>query len=259
MELLNRYKMSTNQLKLVWVAAAFWAIAALLISTSGNKVDADFLSHKDTHSVIAITCPYAPFFEWGHEEGVEWQLISEAFRMIGQEPLCLYVSLEEALRLLENQKIAGICSCLPMTTLDNGYYISDPLVKRNFVVVSLAENKVTIEKLKDLTKINLGIHPHVHKVLEPQLKDMLKSSVSIREVPNHLSLSTMLFTGQIDALIVEESVFTHTKDKMPDNVNLNQEIKFHQIFEPVYPRIIFTDENLRNHFNQAWEEVSRRS
>lgn len=214
------------------------------------------LPKQHAHSVIAITCPCAPFFGFGETEGSELLMITSAFELTGQHAQYIYVPYEDALNHLEKRHVQGVLAFSTIHKPRDGDYLTEPLATRDFVAVTLADNQQVIEKREDLQKLSVGIHPDIFEVLQPQLMDAFKDTGSVQKISNYVLLSSMLLTGAIDTLIIEKSIFTHSLHSVPDDANPWQQVKYHQLFDPVYPKILFKDKTLRDRFNDAWKKIT---
>jgi len=253
----NNWK-NTLQMVLTGVALAVLGAVGYLTYASGiqsKPQEPQSLTRDHAHSVIAITCPCAPFFGFGEKEGTELGMITAAFELMGQHAQYVYVSYEDALEHLENHYVHGILAFGSIQKPRDSDYLSEPLVTRDFVAVTLAENQEVIEKREDLRKLNVGIHPDILEVLEPQLMEALKDTKSLKIISNYVLLSSMLFTGAVDALITEQAIFTRSLSSVPDHAKPSQQVEFHQIFDPVYPKILFEDKALRDRFDHAWKKI----
>jgi hypothetical protein len=241
------------------IASAVLVVAVLvayLTTALRLKAAPDLVTEKNRHSMIAITCPYAPYFGTGGSNGREWRLIVSAFREFGQEAQHLYVSYEDALRYFESDDIEGVWVCGGMGIPENNYYPSAPLLERRFVVATLVEAELEFEQIDALAEVKVGIHPDVRRVLQPQLPEALQTSENLEEIANHVRLASLFFTDRIDALITEESVFNENRRFVPRVADPAQPIRFHRLFKPVFPRILFKDRALRDRFDAALQRIS---
>ena len=255
MKLLKRYIMHTSGMLMGSAVVAVLVIAAYYTGTFGTKAESSLAVEPDRHVAIAITCPYAPYFGIGGESGTEWQLIVTAFADFGLHAKHLYVSYEDALRYFQSEQVKGVWICGGMGGPINGYFASAPLLERRFVVVTLAENEIEFEYLEMLANFQVGAHPDVLRVLQPQIKNRLEAAESFREIANHALLASLLFTGRIDALITEQSVFEMNLQSLPREADPSQQVHYHRLFESVYPRILFKDQALRDRFNEALKKT----
>jgi len=218
---------------------------------------ADLLAKQgDRHTVIAITCPYAPYFRLNDDRGTEWELIASALEQAGRHPQSLYVTYEEGISYAKLRYVAGVWVCGGMRPPENGFYPSTPLLPRSFVVATLAANETTVDDVAALAPMVVGIHPNVFRVLAPQLTPVESVSHNFQQIANHTLLASLLFTGKIEALVTEESVFRESLRCVPEEADPEQAVVFHQIFEPVSPRILFTDRDLRDRFDVAWKQLT---
>jgi hypothetical protein len=231
-------------------------LVAYFTSAVRSRAAPNIVPEPDRHSVIAVTCPYAPFFGIGGSNGIEWRLIVSAFREFGQQVQHLYVSYEDALRYFESDDVEGVWVCGGMGIPDKGYYPSAPLLERRFVVATLADSEIEIEQLDALVEFRVGIHPDVLQVLQPQIPLALQRSENLEEIANHVLLASLFFTARIDALITEESVFNEHLSLVPRAADPTQPIRFHRLFEPVFPKILFKDRALRDRFDEALKKVT---
>ncbi|MGB5252344.1 MAG: hypothetical protein WBN68_06445, partial [Sedimenticolaceae bacterium] len=157
------------------------------------------------------------------------------------------------LRYFESDEVEGVWVCGGMGIPDENYYPSAPLLERRFVVATLAETGLEFEQLDALEGYKVGIHPDVLRVLQPQT---LQRSEDFEKIANHVLLASLLFTERIDALITEESVFNENLRLVPRAADPAQPIQFHLLFKPVFPRIMFKDQALRDRFDKALQKVT---
>jgi hypothetical protein len=249
----------------LWGAVASILIALLIppmllslvapLNAAKHLDSTEALQPNDRHAVIAIPCPYAPYFDAGDHPGREWDLIATALQSSGREAQSIYVGYEEALRYAKADFISGVWVCGGMEIPDSGLYSSDPLLERQFVVVTLESREVNIDGINSLNSLAVATHPNIFHVLRPQLGELIEESDGIQTIPNHLLLATLLTTGKVDALITEKAVFEHSLQQLAEEGNPAGPTKFYELFEPVSPRILFKDRILRDQFNKALQKL----
>ena len=252
----EKFLVGTRLAAIVSAVLFVLVLVAYITTTYRLRAAPNLAPEKDWHSTIAISCPYAPYFGVGGDEGREWRLIVSAFSAFGQKVQHLYVSFEDALRYFESDEVVGIWVCGGMGIPDKDYYPSAPLLERRFVVATLAEAELEFEQLDALAGFKVGIHPDVLRVLQPQIPQALQRSENLEEIANHVLLASLLFTGRIDALITEESVFQDNLRLVPRAADPAQPIQFRRPFEPVFPRILFKDRELRDRFDKALQRIT---
>ena len=252
----EKYLVGTRRAAIVFAVLFAVVLVAYLTTPLRFKAAPNLVSEKDRHSIIAITCPYAPYFGIGGSNGREWRLIVSAFLEFGQQVQHLYVSYEDALRYFESDEVDGVWVCGGMGIPDENYYRSAPLLERRFVVATLAETELEFEQLDALEGFTVGIHPDVRRVLQPQMPQALQRSEDFRKIANHVLRASLLFTKRIDALITEESVFNENLRLVPRAADPAQPIRFHRLFEPVFPIIVFKDSALRDCFDKALRKIT---
>lgn len=247
-----------NAVQQLACAAAILVASATGVAEQHNKLPRAPELGQDQHAVIAITCPYAPYFGISNGHGTEWELIDSALKAAGREAQHLYVTYEEGVRYTEADFIAGVWICGGMAVPENGFYSSGPLLDRAFVVATLESSGAEIDGLESLLEMSVAIHPDVQRVLEPQLGPLLSAAPERRPRPiaNHALLASLLTTGKLDAVITERSVFRESLKHVPRAADPTQAMTFHDLFEPVAPRILFKDPALRDAFDKAWRQLN---
>jgi hypothetical protein len=252
----RRYFLDAHRAAAISAGLAIMVLVAYVTSNFSFKAAQIAPPDKDRHPLIAITCPYAPYFGIGGDEGSEWRLIVSAFSDFGQQVQHLYVSYEDALRYFESEEVVGVWVCGGMGIPDKNYYPSAPLLERRFVLATLAKTELEFEQLDALAGFKVGIHPDVLRVLQPQMPQVLQRSENLEEIANHVLLTSLLFTERIDALITEESVFNENLRLVPRAADPAQPIRFRRPFKPVFPRILFKDGVLRDRFDKALQKIT---
>ena len=252
----RRFFVDARRAAAISAVLAVMVLVAYLTSNFNLKAASNAVPDNDRHSTIAISCPYAPYFGVGGDEGREWRLIVSAFSAFGQIAQHLYVSFEDALRYFESEEVVGVWVCGGMGIPDKNYYPSAPLLERRFVLATLAKTELEFEQLDALAGFKVGIHPDVLRVLQPQMPQVLQRSENLKEITNHVLLASLLFTERIDALITEESVFNENLRLVPRAADPEQPIRFRRPFKPVFPRILFKDQALRDRFDKALKKIT---
>jgi polar amino acid transport system substrate-binding protein len=129
------------------------------------------------------------------------------------------------------------------------------LLPRQFVAITLAKSDLQINTLEDLAGKKVAFHPSLLTTLGPELEQIEAISSSAESVSNHELLAMFLYSGRIDVLISERSVFDYHLRQISPQVDTDQPIVFHNIFPVQYPRLLFQDKQLRDEFDMAWHEL----
>ena len=214
--------------------------------------------HDHHHFVIAVTCPFAPFFEVEERngKGVEWEYITKAFSEFHLVAQPVFLHYDEALSAFSADIVESVWLCGGMKRPDNGYFISYPLLPREFIAVSLEQRALAINGIEDLVKLKTGIHPDVLLALGQNLSQEVLSNAELTQISNHVLLEAMLFSGSLDAIIMEKTVFAYYRQQVPSMANPEQPVAIHPIFQPVYPVLVFKDKDVRDKFNASWQALT---
>ncbi|MFN2284311.1 MAG: hypothetical protein ACK2UQ_07805 [Anaerolineae bacterium] len=210
-----------------------------------------------THELgVAITCASPPYYYLnGHDGGREWSLVADAFRQTGHPARALYFSLGDALDAFRNGWIDAVWVCGGTEIeIPEGWYWSKRLLPRRFAAATLADMHRPIESLADLAGSTVGVHPEVAAVLGDALKPLEGIDPPLQVIANHALLLLKLYRRRLDVVVVETSAFEYFRQKLPAAVQSGESVALHEIFSPLYPRLVFRDSMLRDAFDQAWTD-----
>lgn len=210
---------------------------------------------------VAITCASPPYYYLnGDDGGQEWALVSAAFDRIAHPARALYLPLSDALRDFRQGWLDAVWVCgNAQRELPKSWHWSEPLISRRFAAITLAESDMAIQSIADLSGKRVGIYPEVSEVLGDSIVPLRKIQPPLQSIGNHALLLLKLFTHRIDVLIAETSTFEYFRKKLPSAVEPERPVVMHQIFPPMYPRLLFRDAILRDEFNAAWVLLSDKS
>jgi ABC-type amino acid transport substrate-binding protein len=183
-------------------------------------------------------------------------LLSAAFDNIGHSARALYLPLPDALMDFRQGWLDAVWVCgNTHPESKETWHWSEPLIPRQISAITLAESDMPISSVPDLSGKTVGIHPEVSEVLGDTGLQLQEIDPPLQSIANHALLLLKLFTRRIDVLIEETSTFEYFRNKLPATVQPGQGVVTHEIFPPIYPRLIFRDAKLRDEFNAAWYAV----
>ncbi|MGB5426402.1 MAG: hypothetical protein WBN95_06390 [Gammaproteobacteria bacterium] len=106
----------------------------------------------------------------------------------------------------------------------DGYYLSAPLLSRQIVAITLASNNLQIDTVEDLAKKTVAFHPSLHATMEPEIKKITAINPLFQSVSSHELLAMFLYSGRINVLISERSVFEYHRQRLSPRVDTDQPV-----------------------------------
>ena len=207
---------------------------------------------------VAVTAGEPPFYTLNGDGGQEWVLIKSVFTATGHHiARPLYVPASEAIKLYDQGLVDAIWMGRASQDMEmDHWHLSDPLLPREFVAVTLTDSELTLSSPADLKEYYFAGLPQVIKLLgDDVIPPIIDSDVPNRTCPTHTLLLLMLFDGRLDVAICEKSTYEYFHNKQPSSVLREQAVTYHRIFPIVYPRLVFHDNVLRDEFNAALKKI----
>jgi len=207
---------------------------------------------------IAVSCAEPPYYKFDGIEGREWELVSTALSNAGHKARLYYLDVAEGFLALQKGMVDAVWVCCNIQVPPDGYYLSAPLLSRQIVAITLASNNLQIDTVEDLAEKTVAFHPSLHATMEPEITKITAINPLFQSVSNHELLAMFLYSGRINVLISERSVFDYHRQRLSLRVDTDQLVIFHEIFPVQYPRLVFRDKVLRDEFDRAWKNLPGR-
>jgi polar amino acid transport system substrate-binding protein len=252
-------KMSLGNWKLLLMGIAFLSALLFFVSSeSSHDPQARGDAGTDlTDLMVAVSCYQPPFFLTNGDGGTEWQLIVSALSKAGNvSPLAVYMSQEEAIQALERGVVEALTVCPGDEGKDyEGWHVSAPLLPREIIAVTLADQARTIQTPADLQGLRICSHPSIRAVLGDALPRDVELKSEFQQTENYMLNMIRMFGQEVDVLICERSTFEYFRQRLPQSALYGQDITVHKIFPTKPTRLVFRDPALRDKFDTALKEA----
>ena len=193
--------------------------------------------------------------------GIEYDTVQEIFKLKNMEILPVYVPFGRVRALLKNHEVDGA-----MTVMDDGdykgVYFSDSHLDVLNVVVTLRKNKLKISKISDLTKRTIVGFQDAKVYLGKEYASAVAKSKDYTELSDQYRQVKLLYSNRVESIVISEKIFLYyrkmIKTKEPEFANkyvLDQDIDVHRIFKTLNYTVGFTNQNIRNQFNNGLQQL----
>jgi len=182
-------------------------------------------------------------------KGIQLDLMSAIFAIENQPVKFVYMSLARSFTSVDKWHSDGIIT-LPNEYERPGVYISDPYIQYQNVVVTLAEEQLSINKLSDFSDKKIIAFQTAKEFLGRDFSHAVKHAKEYREMPNQTRQIKMLFSKRTQALVLDINIFkyftnNHSEDKY------QKAYKIHHLFVPRVYSAGFSSIALRDQFNRG--------
>lgn len=173
----------------------FFAVAILISSATAQELPIVFEEYP----------PYE-YIEDGEVKGINIDLIREAFRRMGLVPFFEPRPWKRALFELSEGTILALSSGFKTTERERfAYFPSEGLSMEEVVVMTRADNNITMSSLKDLRGLRIGLRTDYSYGLEfDSISDLDK-----RRAISNKQLLKMLFAGRVEVIIANRAVISY--------------------------------------------------
>ncbi len=224
-----------------------------------KKID-DVVNKKSLNLIAGYN--RAPFmFGKTSKKGIELALSTKALELAGYEVGSVQqVSSKKATLILEKNEDIDVAVTVEKIK-DSGLFYSDPFIAYDNVVVTRKKDKLKIESEDDLVNLSLSTWVNANKVLTPRFHELFKEGAptrtdKYREIIDQSEQLRLFFLEQVEATIIDKTIFEWQKNNFQDQMNMDQAYDIHPIFpEKTYYYVAFKDEKIRDKFNMALKKL----
>ena len=194
----------------------------------------------------------APYVISEKDSGIAVDIIREALALKGYRVHFTYSTNRRVLAELERDHVDGAFN-LPYSDQEaNHLYLSQPIVAYENVVVTLAEQKLKLSEVSDLTNLQLVVFQNASLYLPDAYAQMAKLNPNIEEVSDQKSQVYMLFMRRAQAIILDRRIFEYFRSQLShQSAVFDDPYKVHTLFSQAPRFAIFRDQSVRNEFNEG--------
>ena len=199
-----------------------------------------------------------PFVIANKENGMQIDIIKAAFAKSSKAVQFTYLPLSRHLEVFNSQKFDGI-----ITLTENGKHwgicLSKPYIIYQNVVITLAKTSYEINVISDLSNLRVAAFQNATKFLGKEYSTAFNNAQSYREIADQKSQIDLLFSGEVDALVMDIHIFKHllaNKHRENEKVKTyNQKFETHFLFKPKAYTAGFKSKELCQLFDQGVNEL----
>ena len=139
------------------------------------------------------------------------------------------------------------------------YTSMDTIVYQNYAM-TLAQNNATIRSIRDLVDMRVLGFNNAAKYLGSQFAEMARDNKEYSELADQSLQVGMLYSGRVEVVVSDKRIFLWWRKKKMEKPEANDPdftapLDFHPIFPPAHRCVYFHDEQLRNGFNNAIQQM----
>ncbi len=164
-------------------------------------------SHAQGDLTVAIPENRPPYYNGSHDNGIERDIIHEAFDLAGLHPEFMAVADRQKKYDSGRFSIECVAPVHEDFKLKSETYFTDPLVPYHYTPFTLKKSGVIIRDYGDLAGKKVEAFSFATRYLGPPFANMVPKMVIYSEHQNRSSQTAMLLRGLIDVLVIDRTMF----------------------------------------------------
>ncbi len=245
---------------LFWIltfCSTSWAHPPTLAEELKNALPpvSGYLEKRNSDLVIAVPDVIAPYAIADSNRGIEVDIVNAALAQQGHSIALRYIPLGRLNHVLLEKTVDGAM------TVKEGfieaapiYFSQRPHIFYQNVVVSRAEQKLSVEEISALANYSVAVFQNSDKYLGPQWVDMRqRSRHPISEIANQKSQIRMLFAKRVDTLVIDINIFNYYRQQL--HSHQTTPVVIHDVFEKNYVKVAFRNEEIVRSFDRGLQAI----
>jgi polar amino acid transport system substrate-binding protein len=193
----------------------------------------------------------APFviYENGDNKGIQLELIKAIFSAEQQEVTFIHLPLARSFSSIEKWHSDGTIT-LPENYQREGVYLTEPYIRYQNVAVTLAEDNLNINELKDLAEKKVIAFQTAKHFLGDDFSQAVNAAEDYREMADQEKQIEMLFVKRAQVLILDISIFKYFLLRHQGK-KYEKPYQVHTLFKPSKYSAGFKNKARRDQFNRG--------
>ena len=189
----------------------------------------------------------APFITNGAKGGLQIELIRQVFTSQNIDVKFTPMPLGRNITGYQRWNVQGVIT-LPSNYTYPNMFLSKPYISYQNVAVSLSRNNFTIKNIDDLSGRSVVAFQKAKNFLGEKYKGIVQYSLDYREVADQRKQVEMLFSGQMEVIILDINIFKYFMRNQAQDM-YRKPFKLHYIFKKRPYSAGFKSEDLKNKFD----------
>jgi polar amino acid transport system substrate-binding protein len=232
------------------------ANAFMLISFFFLQFNTLWANDSDIEMIAGLSKP--PFVISDEDKGMQIEIIEAAFKKNDKYVHFTYLPLSRHFDVFHNRDFDGIIT-LSENEKQKGICLSKPYVIYQNVVVTLADSAYVIRNIDDLASLKVAAFQNAARFIGDEYREFFKNSDSYEETADQKSQINLLFSGRVDALVIDINIFKHLlankRNETPKNIEFNVKFSTHFLFSPRAYTAGFKSEQLCQQFDMGIQKI----
>lgn len=233
-----------------FVKTNVFAVAFVLFIFTQPKV----FAKQDNAVEMLAGLSKPPFVITSEDKGMQLDIIEAALAKSDKVVRFTYLPLRRHLDVFHSRDFDGIIT-LGEDEKEWGLCLTKPYIIYQNVVVTLSDSAVEINQLTDLSTLKVAGFQNAARFLGEKYNDTFEHLANYVELADQTSQIELLFSGQVDALVMDDNIFkfllAKKRDENSSSEIYNKAFEMYFLFEPKAYKAGFKSKQLCQQFDQG--------
>ena len=193
-----------------------------------------------------------PYLIAGTRDGIEYDIIEGTLSLAGYRLEPRFYPLSRMQALYRSGELDAAATVTENTGLPGCY--SAPYIAYRHAAITLAARKLEINSITDLGHYSIATFQTARTELGEDFRAMADANPHYQEVSPQVLRNNMLYTGHVDVVVGDPTIFRYLNREVPSWIDTHQAITVHPIFPPHPYKIVFADKQVCERFNAALKQ-----
>ena len=196
-----------------------------------------------------------PYVFEAERRGLEFDIVVAAAHRAGMEVQPFFAPMERLQSMLQQGRLDGIATTNPYSKLNA--YFSQPYLEYHNVAVALAQRKLVLNDLSDLSRYSVSAFQRARQLLGPQFEAMANSNPRYREEGDQQIRNLLLYAGRVDVIIGDWRIIQYFNRQLPPDLMAQQAVTVYHLFPATPYQMAFRYQWQRDNFDRGLESLHK--
>ena len=198
--------------------------------------------------VVAVGLAKPPYVIQKDNSGFELDLIRNIFKKMGKSTKFVYTQFGHSSKMLDVEAIDAVITTTPRIFSDTSK-LSDKYITYQNVAISMKEDDLRIDTIKDLANYTIASFQKADKVLGKEFADAANKSPLFMKVAEQNRQPMLLLKKRVQVLVMDINIFKYFAKKIGIK-NISSRFNFHEVFPINHYNVAFKNKQYVKLFNK---------
>ncbi|NQZ30108.1 MAG: transporter substrate-binding domain-containing protein [Oceanospirillaceae bacterium] len=205
---------------------------------------------------VAIPSSTPPYVIQKNQTGIVLNILKKALKSSGYTAKITVLPKARVLREFKNKRYTAAFG-LPKLNFQYPVFFSEPIMKIQYIAISLKSKKLLIDKVSQLTNKRVTAVQSAATFLGSSYKAMTLINPNYDEITSQKKQLSLLIKDRTDIIIMEQRTLLYVVNLLQLDNKVKPKFNIHPIFGPSNSYFTFHNSQVRDAFNQGLKALKK--